>query len=715
MVPSSSVVVEQFLHGYDGGHKLLTASRRLTPNSERAMLVLSDLSGPTRSSGFDTYITGYPLQSEGLFVVARTWYAGEMSRPGCVWTHSLAVKPSDVGNNADLRRMLGAFRRPVDGATDNGYAEPLPIGGVSLDIPASSESPEERLITPEMVAALFAKDAGSIILPAQSSDQYEWLLLQTWVLLWPALRQNFGFCSGSLSNRKYEQRDFDLQVVPERIAPLVQRKTRDGVIIRKGAASPYSGWVAVVAHALRSETETDVKRVLKEYSTDIPNQRTSVMRLAVSIEPLLNVDDGVTTTASDNFTRSMVGLVAAGFPSKDEARTLKRAFLGHPAERDSLARRLGESELLTGYVDASRREAGAFDAVELRIADRAESLWRHERLDGRLLVVKAVLPTRPTRLQAAFALGVARVISAREAIELNSISPGIVRKLARHNATIAQSVETWELTVEHTPLRGVQWKTLAERERSCILRVMSQATNSRLPAFAMRHYPGQLIIDLLDALNEATASHLSDTWLAALNDHQIAVAGWLEAKQADGVVPALLLQVIGTIDPRIQTLKGPLIDWTSQAAKALLVAGPDARRCLPPAVTLLALGLGDSGTEPWRLVSASYQLVHDAIAEGKLTPQLWQRLASVVPSQRSWSWRRDDRPERLHIALADAFLDHSWPLSVFAECIKTEATLDEFFETDASQIRRLRRKLKDHARHDQLSDRELTSLQRYLH
>src|SRR5262249_10651964 len=85
------VRVDQALHGYEDGHRLLAGSRPLPRDAERTMLVLSDLSGSGSIDGFESYLTGYALPSAGAYALARTWVALEMPRPGCVWTHTLLL------------------------------------------------------------------------------------------------------------------------------------------------------------------------------------------------------------------------------------------------------------------------------------------------------------------------------------------------------------------------------------------------------------------------------------------------------------------------------------------------------------------------------------------------------------------------------------------------------------------------------------------------
>jgi hypothetical protein len=77
--------IDQALFGYREGHRLLQASRKFVPTTERNLLTLTDMSGPRMVEGFEEYVSGYPVPGEESYAVVKTWYAPEMERPGCVW------------------------------------------------------------------------------------------------------------------------------------------------------------------------------------------------------------------------------------------------------------------------------------------------------------------------------------------------------------------------------------------------------------------------------------------------------------------------------------------------------------------------------------------------------------------------------------------------------------------------------------------------------
>ena len=105
---------EQTLHGYYKGHGLLASSvSSLEQEDSSLMATLSDWTGYRGSKEEeDNYLTVYPLSSGKYMAFAKTWYAREMERPGCVWTHTLLVPIECFKGNFDIRNLLKFFRRP---------------------------------------------------------------------------------------------------------------------------------------------------------------------------------------------------------------------------------------------------------------------------------------------------------------------------------------------------------------------------------------------------------------------------------------------------------------------------------------------------------------------------------------------------------------------------------------------------------------------------
>ena len=113
--------IEQVLHGYSDGHQLLASSTTaLSLSDSRKMALLSDWNEYVSAQEDDSsYLMCYPLLDSPYYVVAKTWYADEKERPGCVWTHSLLLDIQGQTSFFDYELLYSIFRRPKEG--DYGY------------------------------------------------------------------------------------------------------------------------------------------------------------------------------------------------------------------------------------------------------------------------------------------------------------------------------------------------------------------------------------------------------------------------------------------------------------------------------------------------------------------------------------------------------------------------------------------------------------------
>ncbi|MBS1335564.1 MAG: hypothetical protein HP054_07945, partial [Blautia sp.] len=130
---NGGIKVEQVLHGYANGHQLLASSVNLNVEDKRLMDELSDLSGICEEKQFIDYYTGYPLANGKKYVIAKTWYAHEKQRPGCVWTQSLILDTGDLGKIACIKQFEKLFVRPVTNDYDQ-YTDTLLYQGIETDI-----------------------------------------------------------------------------------------------------------------------------------------------------------------------------------------------------------------------------------------------------------------------------------------------------------------------------------------------------------------------------------------------------------------------------------------------------------------------------------------------------------------------------------------------------------------------------------------------------
>ena len=120
------VLIHQALHGYKSGHQLLAASGEFSISERGLMDTMSDGAGINAVNCPDGYLTGYALPESKKYVLAKTWYADDKERSGCVWTHSLIFDITDISYMRFTREILQLFHKPEKEVLDE-YKEPITL------------------------------------------------------------------------------------------------------------------------------------------------------------------------------------------------------------------------------------------------------------------------------------------------------------------------------------------------------------------------------------------------------------------------------------------------------------------------------------------------------------------------------------------------------------------------------------------------------------
>ncbi len=254
------IIINQTLHGYRSGHSLLASSIELTTPEKKELLLLSDFSGSGNESGFSEYFTGYPLTNSKYYAFAKTWYANEMPRPGCVWTHTLLLDISILWTIKNINLLQTLFIRP--NSPDVGkYNEPLQFP--SSYFHRSNEKTNENFywITDE----LYTRQEKLIVL-SDSSEKYSQSIFQLWSYQWPRLKRNFKFCTGSMSPRHLGTDLFDLQIMPYSREKFIQRVEKAKYYIIQDIDTLYSSdWIK----DYRLENPELIEDFMTQYGSDV--------------------------------------------------------------------------------------------------------------------------------------------------------------------------------------------------------------------------------------------------------------------------------------------------------------------------------------------------------------------------------------------------------------------------------------------------------------
>jgi hypothetical protein len=202
--------INQFLYGYDDGHRLILSSETLPPESARLLLMLSDLARGVTFQKSDSYWTGFPLPEIKAYALLKTWDAPEMSRPGCVWSHALIISFTDLARIKDLSVLKSLFRKPdIKSKTMLGYEEVLnlPPDLFMQEILDNDSTHSEEIL--KLLHIIYDDDGQFLLENNLWGDIHESVWFSVWSQQWPKIRREFVFrTSGYISLKYFPELEF---------------------------------------------------------------------------------------------------------------------------------------------------------------------------------------------------------------------------------------------------------------------------------------------------------------------------------------------------------------------------------------------------------------------------------------------------------------------------------------------------------------------------
>lgn len=275
-VSGGKIEVNQALHGYSDGHRQLALSVSLSSRDSKTLLLLSDASVNGRGIDELGYLTGYPLTESGYYAIARTWPANELSRPGCVWTHTLLVAFTDLAMLSRASDLAGLFRRPSNYDFDS-YHSPLALGEGFSDKNEVVFDGGAIDWARRLVISLYEFPNKKIIGSLPQGVDFERIVLEVWGQQWPRLRRNFRFCTFSGGDRVSEVGEFDLQLYPA-AERLVRGRFSDAYDISQvdTLEQEWSDWIL---DDLATDAASELRLFLRQYGGDLSGGRAAFVPL----------------------------------------------------------------------------------------------------------------------------------------------------------------------------------------------------------------------------------------------------------------------------------------------------------------------------------------------------------------------------------------------------------------------------------------------------
>jgi hypothetical protein len=642
--------VQQALHGYADGHQLLASSLALDSEQESQLLLQSDLSGPGFRSGFDGYLTGYPLIGH-LYVLARTWFAPEMARPSCVWTHSLLVPDEALAQLRDLRELLPLFRRPRGRADTDSYSRSL-----NIHMGGSPPSPIVPDRTGQVIELLYSTRA-TVIIPAEASEPFEGMALAIFNQQWPRLRRSFRFCTGVLAPRT---KGFDLMAIPGEDASSLPTQASGPYRIVSTERQPkayVSPWVTIASEDLGRGADSSLRHFLWSFGPDYSDGR-SVFRVLCELFAYLD---------SDNIAEGMsnsLSLLAQFFPNPEASARLKVSLFAPGGEYSRKSR--GDFLVLRTLV--THPGSASLPSTAICLDLRAQELLRVDP-EGALTLAAELLDLRSLPTASEYLDVIAVRLPNLTGLPSRIPFP-LLEVLIERNHRVATLGEVWRRGIDEQLVIFGAIAPFARNDpdfATAVVRAMLSVESWRLVRQAIRSFGA----DAIGALADWLPSQISDSQLSIPSEVLTCIA-----EQADELVAGslavrsggLLAKVLsGVLDPRTPRVRTLGIDIWLTAARTVLTLS-DQRAELHSRAFLVAVGMTVPDFRGAELLAAGFASVHAAAAESQLPEALWQMIESSLPWY-AFTW---DRCIRMVRGALRGFLESGWERQYFFKVFSTD-------------------------------------------
>ncbi|CAD6516333.1 GAP1-N1 domain-containing protein [Paraburkholderia metrosideri] len=640
------IKVDQTLHGYSEGHRLIEGSLKLPQSDARTMLVLSDASGSGSRIPANGYITGYPLAESGKYVLARTWAAPEMSRPGCVWTHSILIDFADLARLGSVDDLLERLQRPSAGG-GSPFAVQLEVMASRAATPVA---PSDLRRAGQWASALYGKPKDRIVDERERPEDEE-LVVAIWMQQWPRLRRAFRFCTFSAEDRSTSTDAFDLQLRD------VSRTSRSKVYDRAIASAKNRGdWMETLLDDLVTPTGSGLRQFLRDVGSDVTNGRAAMIPL--------------------------VQLYAALEQNAGSFRL---------AEAVSELERLGPNQGRMGRAAAARMVFSRPGLVDRRLFDFALQQVRADRdLLGiePLVVGRALLRWKPDFLaddlpeDDPLHKAVDAALAEADVEELSNLIeavPGAAMAVLSARPDVLERASLWRIaSLDASRLIGA-----LDASQDAAIRIVGalmEAGRDECSAVMVDRFGIDPVVAALSSLDAAgIRSRL--TWIQTIA-HRI---DDLAEGMSRGIIwhRPLLFALAEMLAPESVPNSVGTDPWVTAVERTKTSDNVRDEDLL--ASFLFARARGRYSRSAGKLFFLSVQRLHEAMASARLTDEAWRIAKPRLPYGsvlRDW-----DRCEKLRNAVVDSFIDRELPPIEFGTVVDNDNLWKELVDLAADSLR----------------------------
>jgi hypothetical protein len=663
----TDIVLNQTLHGYADGHQLIASSTDLTRDQQTLLLVMSDLSGPAFRTGFESYLTGYPLKTSGFYCFARTWFAPELPRPGCVWTHTLIVKNEDLARIQSFSALNDVFRRPEYPEVFERYESEIVLGDSAARRPVL-RAKDGR----EIMWGLYETER-QIVVPTDAPRTYEDFVLALLDQQWPRLRRNFKFCTGALSIRETE---FDLSMSPPEITHSIGTQ---GLIVKAGMdrSSTSAAWLDLAEEDLYADlSQFEYRRFLWHFGPDFTEGR-------ATFRPLTEFFVALQTRDIKRIGDRFLSMLARFFPEQQDAKRLKSELFGLAGE---YVWKFGDEEavtrLLTTHSSANvlGRDTAALKARAIRqcrrnlaVATDLAGQAAQEHDDRAQQFLEGYFEYAHTSDEAIL------LMPARLLVQMSNDYPTIIT-----NASLWGRKDYFDIVRQ--VLARLRLNS-GEMRRAVESMIGARAWDAL--DLVVKEFDADALVQIL-AVVEASKSETLEyaaQFYKVIASRPYTLRGLIKERK---IGPKAIRLLSSELDPRPFSVEDDLMPFVEAAN--LQIPFLENRRSIRSHVFFFCIGLASRGPNAAILLAYSFTSVYEA-AKADAIADMWDDVEPLMV-WRNPSW---DKCGKLVKTVARAFLDESLPLVYFP---KTFVREEEFSRAlaeldDRRDGRRYIRRLRD--------------------
>lgn len=651
-----------FLHGYSDGHTLLAASSQLSPESDRLMFMMSDMSGPSMVQGFDCYVTGYPLPKNEGYAIAMTWYAPEMKRPGCVFTHTIVIENSQLHFVQDMKKLLAIFRRPGSNLSEDIHYYKQPVEYFENEPHTIFDL--NSTVTSNVIKSLYELPNAAVFIPHENSKYLQGIILEIWAQQWPKLRRSFSFCTGSLAPRKIFNTLLELQVIPDSYIREAIRDFPNSCVIEIGEDlnGQFEEWNLFAVNDLTHPSKK-YRNFLKMYDEESKNSRSSFIFLTKVYLEIERIE------SRDNFDlESVLSALHEHSPSINDNKKLKKDLFCYNAERDYF-KNIPEETLITNII--SSKWSKCLPPKALKIAHRAEKLYIHRNNICTDIVMQLLKANTINAIQSEFIKGVFTTMGEQDALIFSNQYKGIFPTLLKFNPGLIESSGIWNLPDECVVELAI---TAINQECFSITAIEACISSGKSDVVAdiILNVSGSCGLDAALNWQSRNNSFIGWNWVHSLREFKDDIIRWYVCNDIDRKETSYKLYTLFALIFNSNDFNVSRVDSKHWINLALNLKKEIDNKIINTCYSfLVSLSFSKTDVDYAEILAIVFEPFY-SLAATNIDYKLWETVNKYLPHIEFKEW---DRCEKLRRGIIYKYIDAGWSPSLFLETVKNEDAL----------------------------------------